>query len=79
MSGVRVSPPVQMQITNNMIKYIKESFEELSNHVTWISRDEAQKSTVVVAVFTIIFALAVFSIDYIFQLGLDNFFTMFNN
>jgi len=62
-----------------MIKYIKESFEELSNHVTWISRDEAQKSTVVVAVFTIIFALAVFSIDYIFQLGLDNFFTMFNN
>ena len=77
MSGVRVSPPVQ--ITNNMIKYIKESFEELSNHVTWIPRDEAQKSTVVVAVFTIIFAIAVFSVDYVFQLGLDNFFTMFNN
>jgi preprotein translocase subunit SecE len=76
-SGVRVSPPVQ--ITNNMIKYIKESFEELSNHVTWVSRDEAQKSTVVVAVFTIIFALAVFAVDYVFQLGLDNFFTMFNN
>ena len=77
MSGVRVSPPVQ--ITNNMIKYIKESFEELSNHVTWIPRDEAQKSTVVVAVFTIIFAIAVFAVDYVFQLGLDNFFTMFNN
>jgi preprotein translocase subunit SecE len=76
-SGVRVSPPVQ--ITNNMITYIKESFEELSNHVTWISREEAQKSTVVVAVFTIIFALAVFAVDYVFQLGLDNFFTMFNN
>ncbi len=77
MSGVRVSPPVQ--ITNNMIKYIKESFEELSNHVTWLPREEAQKSTVVVAVFTIIFALAVFAVDYVFQLGLDNFFTMFNN
>jgi preprotein translocase subunit SecE len=76
-SGVRVSPPVQ--ITNNMIKYIKESFEELSNHVTWLPREEAQKSTVVVAVFTIIFALAVFAVDYVFQLGLDNFFTMFNN
>ena len=62
-----------------MIKYIKESFEELSNHVAWIPRDEAQKSTVVVAVFTIIFALAVFAVDYVFQLGLDNFFTMFNN
>ncbi len=77
MSGVRVSPPVQ--ITNNMITYIKESFEELSNHVTWISREEAQKQTVVVAVFTIIFALAVFAVDYVFQLGLNNFFTMFNN
>jgi preprotein translocase subunit SecE len=76
-SGVRVSPPVQ--ITNNMITYIKESFEELSNHVTWLSKEEAQKSTVVVAVFTIIFALAVFAVDYVFQLGLDNFFTMFNN
>ncbi len=77
MSGVRVSPPVQ--ITNNMIKYIKESFEELSNHVTWLSREEAQKSTVVVAVFTVLFAIAVFAVDYVFQLGLDNFFTMFNN
>ncbi len=77
MSGVRVSPPVQ--ITNNMIKYIKESFEELNNHVTWLPREEAQKSTVVVAVFTIIFAIAVFAVDYVFQLGLDNFFTMFNN
>jgi preprotein translocase subunit SecE len=62
-----------------MITYIKESFEELSNHVTWLSKEEAQKSTVVVAVFTIIFALAVFAVDYVFQLGLDNFFTMFNN
>ena len=77
MSGVRVSPPVQ--ITNNMIKYIKESFEELSNHVTWLPREEAQKSTLVVAVFTVLFALAVFAVDYVFQLGLDNFFTMFNN
>ncbi|GGG88687.1 MULTISPECIES: preprotein translocase subunit SecE [Flavobacteriaceae] len=62
-----------------MIKYIKESFEELSNHVTWLSREEAQKSTVVVAVFTVLFAIAVFAVDYVFQLGLDNFFTMFNN
>ena len=77
MSGVRVSPSVQTK--NNMVKYIKESFEELSNHVSWLEKDEAQKSTVVVAVFTIIFAIAVFAVDYVFQLGLDNFFIMFNN
>jgi len=62
-----------------MIKYIKESFEELNNHVTWVPRDEAQKSTVVVAIFTILFAIAVFSVDKVFQLGLDNFFSMFTN
>jgi preprotein translocase subunit SecE len=62
-----------------MIKYIKESFEELNNHVTWMPRDEAQKSTVVVAIFTILFAIAVFAVDKVFQLGLDNFFSMFNN
>ncbi len=62
-----------------MIKYIRESFEELNNHVTWMSKDEAQKSTVIVAVFTILFALAVFGVDKVFQSGLDNFFIMFNN
>ena len=61
-----------------MIRYIKESFEELSNHVTWMQRDEAQKATVVVAIFTILFAVSVFAVDKFFQLGLDNFFSMFN-
>jgi len=68
-----------VQIIYTMVKYIKESFEELSNHVTWMPREEAQKSTVVVAVFTILFAVAVFAVDYVFQLGLDNFFTIFSN
>lgn len=62
---------------NNFIQYIKDSFEELSTNMTWISREEAQKSTVVVAVFTIVFALAVALIDKVFQTGLDNFFNLF--
>ncbi len=61
----------------NVIQYIKDSFEELSNHMTWVSKEEAQKTTVTVAVFTILFALAVAAIDYVFQTGLNNFFTMF--
>ncbi|CAA0169881.1 preprotein translocase subunit SecE [Tenacibaculum maritimum] len=64
---------------NNFTQYIKDSFEELSNNVTWIPREEAQKSTVIVAAFTILFALAVFVIDKVFQTGLDNFFKMFSN
>ncbi|MFD0994217.1 preprotein translocase subunit SecE [Tenacibaculum geojense] len=62
---------------SNFIQYIKDSFEELSTNMTWISREEAQKSTVVVAVFTIVFALAVAAIDKVFQTGLDNFFKSF--
>lgn len=62
---------------SNLVQYIKDSFEELNTNMTWISREDAQKSTVVVAAFTIVFALAVAAIDKVFQLGLDNFFKMF--
>ena len=61
----------------NFIQYIKDSFDELSNHTTWISKEEAQKTTVMVAVFTILFAVAVAAIDKVFQLGLDKFFQSF--
>ncbi len=62
---------------NNFIQYIKDSFEELSTNMTWATREEAQKSTVIVAVFTIIFALLVAGIDKVFQTALDNFFKFF--
>ena len=62
----------------SVIKYVKESFEELNTNMTWLPKAEAQKSTVVVAVFTVLFALAVFAVDTFFQNGLDAFFNMFN-
>ena len=62
----------------NFIQYVKDSFEELNNHMTWVSKEEAQKTTVTVAVFTILFALAIAGIDYVFQTGLDTFFKQFN-
>jgi preprotein translocase subunit SecE len=61
----------------NIINYIKESFDELNTKVTWISWEEAQKSTVVVAVFSTIFALLIFGIDKLFQLGLGEYFKLF--
>jgi len=61
-----------------LVNYIKESFEELKNNVTWENREQAQKDTVLVAVFTIIFALAVFVVDKFFQSGLEQFFNIFN-
>ncbi len=61
-----------------LVNYIKDSFEELKNNVTWEKRDQAQKDTVLVAVFTVIFAIAVFAVDKFFQSALDQFFNIFN-
>lgn len=61
----------------NIIKYITDSFDELRTKMTWIPWAEAQKSTVVVAIFTIIFALAVFVVDKAFQNVLGEFFKLF--
>ncbi|KRO67927.1 MAG: preprotein translocase subunit SecE [Cryomorphaceae bacterium BACL21 MAG-121220-bin10] len=49
-----------------MINYIKESFNELKNHVTWTPWAEAQRLTVVVAVFSVVLALAVWGVDTVF-------------
>ena len=50
----------------------------MQNNVSWMPRDEAQKNTVLVAVFTVIFALAVFLVDKFFQAGLEKYFSIFN-
>jgi preprotein translocase subunit SecE len=62
----------------NAINYIVESFKELQSRVTWLSWGEAQNSTLVVAVFTVLFALAIFFADKFFQFGLDSYFSLFN-
>jgi len=61
----------------NLGTYVKESFRELKDNMTWISWEEAQKSTAVVATFTVLFALAVFFADKVFQSLLKNLFQIF--
>ncbi len=50
-----------------LINYIKESFGELKNNVSWTPRSEAQRLTVVVVVFTVLFSLAIWGVDYVFS------------
>jgi len=50
-----------------IVTYIKESFDELRNHVTWPTWSEAQRLTVVVALFSIIFSLAIWGVDTVFS------------
>lgn len=50
-----------------MFTYIKESIEELKNNVTLPTRAEASNLMVVVAVFSILFALATWGVDSLFS------------
>ena len=50
-----------------IVNYIKESFGELKNNVTWPTWTEAQSLTVLVAVFSIIFSLAIWGVDTVFS------------
>ncbi|WP_460218101.1 preprotein translocase subunit SecE [Psychroserpens sp. MEBiC05023] len=50
-----------------IVNYIKESFDELKNHVSWPTWAEAQSLTVLVAVFSIIFSLAIWGVDTVFS------------
>ena len=49
------------------VNYIKESFNELKTNVSWPTWAEAQNLTVLVAVFSIIFSLAIWGVDTVFS------------
>ena len=58
-----------------VVNYISESFEELKSNVTWPSWAEVQRLTIVVAVFSVVFALATWGVDEVFANLLEKFFT----
>jgi preprotein translocase subunit SecE len=55
--------------------YISEAFEELKSNVTWPVWAEVQRLTIVVALFSVLFALATWGVDEMFANLLDKFFT----
>jgi preprotein translocase subunit SecE len=54
----------------NIIQYIEESFNELVHKVTWPTWDQLQSSSIVVLVASVIFALTIFVMDYIFGINI---------
>lgn len=50
-----------------MLNYIQESYNELKNHVTWTTWSEAQRLTIIVVVFSVVLALAVWGVDTVFS------------
>ena len=58
--------------------YIKSSYDELVNKVSWPSWSELQSSTIVVAIATIIIALIIYIMDSIFSNVLNVFYSFFS-
>ncbi|NQX85292.1 MAG: preprotein translocase subunit SecE [Flavobacteriaceae bacterium] len=61
-----------------IVTYIKESFEELKNNVSWPSWEESKRLTVLVAVFSIIFSLATWGVDTVFGKVIKAYFNLIN-
>ncbi len=60
------------------VNYVKESFGELKNNVSWPTWAEAQSLTVLVAVFSIIFSLAIWGVDTVFSKVITLYFQWIN-
>jgi len=66
-----------VQIEKSMagiVNFVSESYNELRNHVTWTSWPEAQRLTIVVVVFSIIFSLAIWGVDTVFSSVIEQYF-----
>tara|TARA_Y100001936_G_scaffold234277_1_gene261110 strand:- start:501 stop:695 length:195 start_codon:yes stop_codon:yes gene_type:complete len=59
-----------------ILKYFKESFEELKNHVSWPSFNEGLELTVLVAVFSVIFSLVIWALDSVFSKIIKEYFNL---
>ena len=79
MSGVRASQPVQkLEYMSVIINYIRDSFEELKNNVSWTPREELQRLTVIVLVFSVIFSLAIWGADTVLSRIVQIYFNLIN-
>ena len=52
-----------------IVGYVRESYDELVHKVTWPSWAELQNSAVVVSIASLIIAMIVFIMDFIFGIG----------
>ncbi|MEK9603599.1 MAG: preprotein translocase subunit SecE [Flavobacteriaceae bacterium] len=61
-----------------VINYIKDSFEELKNNVSWTPRVELQRLVVIVLVFSILFSLAIWGADTVLSEVVGFYFQLIN-
>lgn len=55
---------------NKVLTFIRESYEELTQKVSWPTYSELQSSTTLVIVASVIFAVLIWAVDVIFERGI---------
>lgn len=61
---------------NRIKAYFDEVADELLRKVTWPSWAELQESAIIVMIATVIFAMVVFVMDFLFQNGMEFVYSM---
>ncbi len=57
--------------------YFQESYEELVDKTSWPTWSDLQKSSVLVAVASMVIALIIFAMDKLISTGLEGFYSLF--
>jgi preprotein translocase subunit SecE len=78
-SGVRVAPPVQNLYEMKIVAYLKDTYNELMNKVSWPSWDELQESAILVMIATFIFAFVIALMDISFKKVMESVYQLFFN
>ena len=63
---------------STIITYIKDSFEELSNNVSWTPRQELQRLVVVVLLFSVLFSILIWGADTVLSKVVGFYFKLIN-
>ncbi|WP_448520627.1 preprotein translocase subunit SecE [Rhodoflexus sp.] len=60
-----------------VIDFLRESKTEMTEHVTWTKYNELQSNSILVLIASLIFALVIGLVDFLFDKGLDWFYKSF--
>ena len=72
-----LSTRAKIERMTKVIRYIKESADDLINKVTWPTWKELQSSSIVVAIASLIIALIVYLMDISFRNVMEVFYGLF--
>ena len=62
---------------NKLMQFLRESYTEMTDNVSWLSFKEAQDSSLLVLVASLVFALAIGAVDFVFNESLTNIYNAF--